>query len=149
MGSYIINRENLSVFIKKIYEEGAFGYLDLKESVCEKMLNDFLATQDIYSSNIIPSNTYPNSPDDSICINVSTISGQYYEITDSYGNVDIPVFVNIPASPNNYFARETEENYQESITSHSFNVQPQAAEETQTKIRVVNYNFNGNESERL
>lgn len=169
MERYIINKEDLSIFIKKIYEEGSFGYLDLKESVCEKMLNDFLITQDNYA----PLNNYPNvcyesnigglneisAANDPIRIEISTIAGQHYEITDSFSNGinDIPLFVNCPAlCPSNHIVSQTQENYQENIGSHSFNIRPQdngvssaVTEETQVKIRVVNYNFNGNESERL
>lgn len=164
MSQYVINEEDLSKFINKVYEEGAFGYIDLKESVCEKMLSDFLFLQHKFTSQVSQNVCYESNvanlsetpANDSVCIHISTIGGNYYEITDSHpsGN-DIPVFVCGPhLSPINHFVTETGENSVERIGSHSFNSQPEhfestVSEDAQTKIRVVNYNFNGNESERL
>lgn len=40
--NYKINREELLGLAKKIYEEACYGYLDLKESVCDRLVRDFL-----------------------------------------------------------------------------------------------------------
>lgn len=42
MFDFKINKFELEALLKKVYEEGCFGYLDLQESVCQKMLNEFL-----------------------------------------------------------------------------------------------------------
>jgi hypothetical protein len=42
MFDYKINKLELEALLKKVYEEACFGYLDLQDSVCQKMLNDFL-----------------------------------------------------------------------------------------------------------
>jgi hypothetical protein len=42
MTHYKISKEELETFAKKVYEEACYGYLDLKDSVCEGMLRDFL-----------------------------------------------------------------------------------------------------------
>jgi len=39
---YEVDRESLVEFSKKIYEEACLGYMDLKDSVCEKFVEEFL-----------------------------------------------------------------------------------------------------------
>lgn len=42
MTHYKISKEELEAFAKKVYEEACYGYLDLKDSVCDGMIRDFL-----------------------------------------------------------------------------------------------------------
>lgn len=42
MTHYEISKEELEAFAKKVYEEACYGYLDLKDSVCDGMIRDFL-----------------------------------------------------------------------------------------------------------
>jgi len=42
MNKYEIQEDELRNFVKKVYEEGCHGYLDLKDSMCELMVNVFL-----------------------------------------------------------------------------------------------------------
>lgn len=43
MISYNLTQKQILDFALKIYEESTNGYLDLKESKCNKMVDDFLA----------------------------------------------------------------------------------------------------------
>jgi len=39
--SKIINKEELLIFVKSIYENGCYGHFDLKDSHCEKQVDKF------------------------------------------------------------------------------------------------------------
>jgi len=57
MTYYKISKEELEAFAKKVYEEACYGYLDLKDSVCDGMLRDFLDGRKILppiDTNIMP-----------------------------------------------------------------------------------------------
>jgi hypothetical protein len=43
---YKINKDSLLELSKRIYEEACGGYMDLRDSVCEKFIEDFLADKD-------------------------------------------------------------------------------------------------------
>lgn len=60
MINFNLTKDELENFAKKIYEEACFGYLDLKESVCEKMVSDFLDGKEQIVSRI-DSPMYSNS----------------------------------------------------------------------------------------
>lgn len=42
MSQYKITNEELTDFARKIYEEACCGYLDLKDSVCDRMVRNFI-----------------------------------------------------------------------------------------------------------
>jgi hypothetical protein len=44
---YEIDRESLVELSKKIYEEACLGYMDLKESVCENLVEEFLKDKSV------------------------------------------------------------------------------------------------------
>jgi len=44
---YEIDRESLVELSKKIYEEACLGYMDLKESVCENLVEEFLKDKNL------------------------------------------------------------------------------------------------------
>jgi hypothetical protein len=39
---YEIDKDSLLELSKKLYEEGCLGYMDLKDSICEKLVEEFL-----------------------------------------------------------------------------------------------------------
>jgi hypothetical protein len=39
---YRISREEVLSLIQNVYEEGVYGYLDLQDDICLKMVNEFL-----------------------------------------------------------------------------------------------------------
>lgn len=43
---YQISKDSLVELSKRIYEEACGGYMDLRDSVCEKFIEDFLADKD-------------------------------------------------------------------------------------------------------
>ena len=55
---YKITNEELAVFARKIYEEACYGYLDLKDSVCERLVKDFIAERQIVDGTEINSQGY-------------------------------------------------------------------------------------------
>lgn len=40
---YELDRESLVELSKKVYEEACLGYMDLKDSICEKLVEEFLS----------------------------------------------------------------------------------------------------------
>lgn len=42
MDNYVLTKEDLINLSHKIYESGCFGYLDLKDSICETLIDEFL-----------------------------------------------------------------------------------------------------------
>lgn len=42
MEKYEITREQLEVLVKEVYEIGVCGYLDLKDSLCDSIVDEFL-----------------------------------------------------------------------------------------------------------
>lgn len=68
-----INREELLIFAKQLYEEACCGYMDLRDSISESMLQKFLEKHDP----VLPfpsSNTVPMA---SSGIQMTTSSGSY------------------------------------------------------------------------
>lgn len=51
MLEYKLNKQELENLIHSVYEAANCGYLDLKESSCEVILNDFLKDKEIISNN--------------------------------------------------------------------------------------------------
>lgn len=49
MSQYKITNEELVDFARRIYEEACCGYLDLKDSVCDRMVRDFIDGRQIIS----------------------------------------------------------------------------------------------------
>lgn len=47
MTHYKISQDDLLAFAKKIYDEGCYGYMDLKESVCEALIREFIDGREI------------------------------------------------------------------------------------------------------
>lgn len=56
MSHYKVTEGDLADLVRKIYEEACYGYMDLKESVCDRMLRDFLSDR--------PKETDPQPPAD-------------------------------------------------------------------------------------
>lgn len=52
MSQYKIANEELVDFARKIYEEACCGYLDLKDSVCDRMVREFIDGRQIFQSPI-------------------------------------------------------------------------------------------------
>lgn len=51
---YELTKEELEKFARDIYDEACCGYMDLKETVCEGLLEHFLADKKaIYSNNLL------------------------------------------------------------------------------------------------
>jgi len=50
MTGYKFSQDELLAFAKKIYEEACYGYMDLKESVCDALVREFLDGREIVSS---------------------------------------------------------------------------------------------------
>lgn len=48
MSLYKISNDELIDFARKIYEEACGGYLDLKDSVCSKLVRDFIDGRQIF-----------------------------------------------------------------------------------------------------
>lgn len=44
---YEISKDSLVELSKKIYEEACGGYMDLRDSACERIIEDFLADKDV------------------------------------------------------------------------------------------------------
>lgn len=40
--SYSVSKEELLSLASRIYEEGCYGYLDLKNSACDRIISDFI-----------------------------------------------------------------------------------------------------------
>lgn len=53
MKYYKFTQDQLEHFAKKVYEEGCYGYMDLKESVCNTLVVEFISTQQL----VLPINT--------------------------------------------------------------------------------------------
>lgn len=49
MTSYNFSQDELLAFARKIYEEGCYGYMDLKESVCDSLIREFIDGRQIVS----------------------------------------------------------------------------------------------------
>lgn len=49
MTHYKFSQDELLAFAKKIYEEGCYGYMDLKESVCDVLVREFIDGRQIVS----------------------------------------------------------------------------------------------------
>lgn len=49
--TYNLTREELLEFAKIVYEQSIHGYIDLKDSACERMLSNFLLDKKTFSSN--------------------------------------------------------------------------------------------------
>jgi len=49
MTHYKISQDDLLAFAKKIYDEGCYGYMDLKESVCDLLVREFIDGRQIVS----------------------------------------------------------------------------------------------------
>jgi len=49
VSQYKITNEELIDFARRIYEEACCGYLDLKDSVCDRMVRDFIDGRQIIS----------------------------------------------------------------------------------------------------
>lgn len=49
--TYSLTREELLQFAYKVYEQSAHGYMDLKESSCERLLSNFLLDKKTLLSN--------------------------------------------------------------------------------------------------
>ena len=46
---YKLERDELLAFAKRVYEEACYGYLDLKESVCDGLVREFIEGKQIVS----------------------------------------------------------------------------------------------------
>jgi hypothetical protein len=49
MTHYKFSQDELLAFAKKIYEEACYGYMDLKESVCDVLVREFIDGRQIVS----------------------------------------------------------------------------------------------------
>ena len=86
---YKITKESLLELAKKIYEEGCCGYMDLADSISEKMVNDFIKNKNKISS-------------------VTEASGNRREYNSAITNAINSHYVNPPAIPASLHERVAE-----------------------------------------
>lgn len=87
MSLYKITDSELADLIRGIYEEACYGYMDLKESVCDRMLGDFLRGREVIAENPAPTPQFvPQVGGGSYSITID--SPNPGEITASYHMVD-------------------------------------------------------------
>lgn len=128
MNSYKIDHDELLAFAKKIYDEACCGYMDLKESICDSLINEFVCKL-TKESEIVSSEQVLNQ--DSITI-VNTVGNT------SFTSEIIPDYSTIIAND-----------------EFSHNISLGLTQEVDTsQVRIEEYirpeqNFYGNESERF
>jgi hypothetical protein len=49
VSQYKISAEEIASFARRIYEEACYGYLDLKDSVCDRLVREFLCDRQVMS----------------------------------------------------------------------------------------------------
>lgn len=158
MDYFKISREDLEIIIQKSYEEGSYGYMDLKDSVCNRLLREFLDSHSVMSPEnndlvVIENVTYDtNGSITETPANFPDSVNSYYEMVGlpEYTIVDNPIFFSDPNySPINI--QRIDGTHSVIIQTQEFNPErnSSAPEEIGTHVRISNYNFNGNESERL
>lgn len=90
MSQYKLSQDELAVFIRKIYEEACYGYMDLKDSVCDRMLRDFLDGREIVPAIDTRIMAMPEGYSlpgrHSVTIGNTTYNGDGIVITSSSGN---------------------------------------------------------------
>jgi hypothetical protein len=59
---YNVSKEELISLASRIYEEGCYGYLDLKNSVCDKIISDFLDGKKEIKKEVTSLNVSHNQP---------------------------------------------------------------------------------------
>lgn len=90
---YEIDRESLIELSKKIYEEACLGYMDLKESVWENLIEEFLKDK--------------NSKKIEEATNVNTVAWTYSMTANASGNWDGGIGVPGTSLPNTQLLNES------------------------------------------
>jgi len=141
MTHYKFSQDELLAFAKKIYEEACYGYMDLKESVCDVLVREFIDGRQIVSpidTNImaVPENVVSGYMGHGNAYTGSVVSFTTTNTAMIPGNLSMgSITVNdIPASSGQYDGSTWEVNA------------PQVR--TEEYVRPEQ-NFHGNESERF
>jgi hypothetical protein len=74
---YEVNEEKLLELVQKVYEEAITGYYDLKDSVCERLVRNFLE-----DTKRIPSITNMSLSQNTNTTEVGLFGSEVYTITD-------------------------------------------------------------------
>jgi len=80
--TYNLTKEELLEFAKIVYEQSIHGYLDLKDSACERMLTNFLADK----KTLLPHTNVTMSAIGSV-IASQTFTSDIFSISDSFNGV--------------------------------------------------------------
>lgn len=124
MKQYQVTIEELEDFAHRVYEESCGSYLDLKESACNKFVQEFLENKKesaIYAG-----------PNVDICANsIET------KITDSLADVFAGLTGNYRIASSGHILRDEP------------NVSPRVEDQVREDYSLLNLNYEGNESERF
>jgi hypothetical protein len=163
MTHYKLTKDELEAFARKVYEEACYGYLDLKESACEAMVEDFIDGKNALSDIV---NSDPNYVGISVGNNSTVYAANYMGAPYTYTGSTVTAIENqttySPTTVSEFYSPTITAEYPAPslISHHVWTDAPSAYQlgiavgesvrsDSSLEVRPSDPEFQGNNSERL